>query len=255
MFQALQNCKIAVSFTTRLMNYRFTQPLGHPIAVLLGLGIIFFGSLIWSAAFFPHGYDWRSNVISSLASPRDNPHAYGIACAGLAISGLLLIPFPFLLQKRMGAFAPKLTAWAGKLFLLGAICLTLSALIVPGHYRILGIGRTHEHLAQAASVAFCLSFILYFAAILRLPPSFILHRLLAAFLLLMPVSALVVSRLSLFFAYELFSPTIYHAVRASLWSSLALWEWIGALCIYLFLALMTLAWPKDYFRATSPSST
>jgi hypothetical protein len=212
----------------------------HPIRVLIALGACFFGSLILAATFFPRGYDWRSTVISSLASPRDNPHAYWIACAGLAASGLLLIRFPFFLQKRLEPFAPKLTAWAGKLFLLGAISLTLSALIVPGHYRILGIGRSHEHLAQISSVAFCLSLILYFGATLRLPPSLFLLRVLAGFIVILPVTALAVSRLSLLLAYEFSSSAIYHAVKVSLWSSLALWEWIGAFCIYFFLGLMTL---------------
>lgn len=211
-----------------------------PTKLFVGLGVCFFGPLILAANFFPHAYDWRQTVISSLASPRDNPHAYGIACAGLAASGLLLIPFISFLHQRLGPFAPRLIVWAGNFFLLGAVALTLSALIVPGHYRILGIGRTHEHLAQISSVAFCLALILYFGAILRLPPSLRLLRVLAALLVLTPVTALIVSRLTLLFAYAYSSPAIYHAVRISLWSSLALWEWIGALCLYLFLGLMTL---------------
>jgi len=222
------------------MRHQLVIWLAQPIGIFIGLGACFFGSLIVAAIFFPHGYDWRDTVISSLASPRDNPHAYWIACAGLAVSGLLLIPFPFFLQKRLEPFAPKLTTWAGNFFLLGAICLTLSALIVPGHYRILGIGRSHEHLAQISSVGFCLSLILYFAAILRLPPSLFLLRVAAGFVVILPVTALIVSRLSLFLAYEFSSSAAYHAVKVSLWSSLALWEWVGALCIYLFLGLMTL---------------
>ena len=222
------------------MGHRLVIWLCQPIRVFIGLGACFFGSLILAATFFPHGYDWRYTVISSLASPRDNPHAYGIACGGLAVSGLLLIPFAFFLQTRLEPFAPKLTAWAGKLFLLGAISLTLSALIVPGHYRILGLGRSHEHLAQVSSVAFCLSLILYLGAILRLPPSLFLLRVLAGGVVILPVTALTVSRLSLFLAHEFCSSAIYQAVKASLWSSLALWEWIGAICVYLFLGLMIL---------------
>jgi hypothetical protein len=160
---------------------------------------------------------------------------------GLALSGLLLLPFPFFLQRRLEPVAPKLTAWAGRLFFLGAIFLTWSALIVPGHYRILGMGRSHEHLAQICSVAFCLSLVLYFGAILRLPPPLVWLRVLAGLVVILPVTALVVSRLSLLFAYEFCSSMVYHAVRVSLWSSLALWEWVGAVCIYFFLGWMTLA--------------
>lgn len=223
---------------------RLVTRLFHPAVLWAGLGVCFFGSLIGAATFFPLGYDWRHTVISSLASPRDNPHAYGMACAGLAFSGLLLIPFPFLLQTRLEPFAPKLTVWAGRLFLLGAIALTLSALIVPGHYRLLGLSRWHEHLAQISSVAFCLSLLLYGGALLRLPPSLLLLRALAGLVVVLPVTALVASRLSLWLAYAFSSTAVYQAVKGSLWSSLALWEWIGACCIYAFLGLMTLAMPK-----------
>ena len=233
------------------MEYRLVSRLLPPLRAFLGLGACFFGSLILAAAFFPRGYDWRHVVISSLASPRDNPQAYGVACAGLAVSGLLLIPFAFFLQKRLEPFSPKLTTWAGKFFLLGAISLTLSALIVPGHYRILGMGRSHEHLAQISSVAFCLSLLLYLGAILRLPPTFFSLRAPAAFVVILPVTALTVSRLSLFIAFEFCPPMVYHAVKVSLWSSLALWEWIGAFCIYLFLGLMTLAWPETKTAANA----
>jgi hypothetical protein len=222
------------------MERRLAAWLTYPITALIGLGVCFFGSLIAAATFFPHGYDARYTVISSLASPRDNPHAYGIACAGLALSGFLLIPFAFFLQRRLKPFSPGMSIWAGRFFLLGAICLTLSALIVPGHYRILGIGRSHEHLAQISSVAFCVALILYLRAILCLPPSLAVLRLLTGVVVILPVTALIVSRLSLFLAYECSSSMIYHAVKGSLWSSLALWEWVGAVCIYLFLGLVTL---------------
>lgn len=211
-----------------------------PTTIWIALGVIYFGSLIWAVQFFPHPYNWLHTVISSLASPRDNPHAYWIACTGLATSGLLLIPLAFRMQKRLEPYAPQLSTWAGRLFLLGALSLTLSALIVPGHYRILGIGRSHEHLAQISGVAFCLSLLLYLKPILALPRPFWWLRVSALILVALPVGALLLSRISLFLAYEFFSSTNYQAVKSSLWNSLALWEWIGSVCIYLFLGLVAL---------------
>jgi len=217
------------------MGKRPTAWLAQPITVWIGLGACFLGSQILAASFFPHGYDWRYIAISSLASPRHNPHAYWIASTGLMVSGLLLIPFAFFLQQRLKPFAPKPTAWAGNIFLLGAICLTLSAMIVPGHHRILGV--SHEHLAQISAAAFCLSLVLCLGAILRLPSSLFLLRLAAAFVAILPVTGLIVSQLSLRL-YE-FSFSAPHAAQDSLWGSLALWEWIGAFCLYLFLGLLT----------------
>ena len=223
----------------RIMAHQLVRKLLRSVPLWIALGISFFGSLAWAAAFFPHAYDWRHDVISSLASPRDNPHAYVIACAGLAISGLLLIPFSFFLSHRLEPVAPRLTSAAGVLFRAGALCLFLSALVVPGHYRILGIGRTHEHLAQISGVTLGLSLLLYCGAILRLPPLLPSVRAGAALGVILPVTALAISRLTLFLAYEFAAPAVYRAVRSSLWSSLALWEWIGAVCIYFFLGLMT----------------
>jgi hypothetical protein len=210
----------------------------RPAKIWMALGVCYFGSLIWAAHFFPRPYDWRRDVISSLASPRDNPHAYGIACSGLAVSGLLLIGLIGGLQQRLGPDASGWSGWAGKLFLVGAVFLILSALVVPGHYRVLGVGRSHEHLAQISGVAFCLSLLLYLGVVLRLPRTPPWFRCIAIVLVIIPVTALVTSRLSLVFAYELLSSTTYQLVKHSLWNSVALWEWVGAACIYLFLGLM-----------------
>ena len=221
---------------------------GRPVfiqgALILILGAIFFGSLIWAAKLFPKHYDWRRTVMSSLSSPRDNPQGYRIACAGLAFSGLLLLVFPSRLQSRFRPFAPRLALWAGRFLFLGAIGLFLAAVIVPGHYRILGIGRSHEHFAQIASVCFCVALILYFGALLRcsITPHWI--RAFALVAVFLPVMALVVSRLILMLSFKFASDAAYHAIRASLWSSLALWEWTGAVSLYSFLALMTLM-PED----------
>src|SRR5271155_2345574 len=67
--------------------------LHRPHLLWVVLGLWFFATIGLAESLFPRRYDWQHIVISSLASPRDNPHAYGIACASLAGTGLLLIPF------------------------------------------------------------------------------------------------------------------------------------------------------------------
>jgi hypothetical protein len=225
------------------MTSRPARALVFPLALWLALGVTFFGSLILAAHFFPHPYDWRRDVMSSLTSPRDNPRAYGIACAGLALGGLCLIAFAALLRQRLGPFAPTAARWAGRFFVLGAIFLILAALIVPGHYRILGLGRAHERLAQIAGAALCLAMIFYLRATLGLPRSCTLPRLSSLLIVAVPVTAFIISRLSLLISSEFFSPQIYHAVRSYFWNSLALWEWIGAVATYLFLAIITFGLP------------
>ena len=217
-----------------------SRPAVIPLVLLLVLGVSFFGSLLLADRYFPRTYDWRRTVISSLASPRDNPQGYRIACGGMALSGLILLFFPQHLHKKFRNFSPRLALWAGRFLFLGSVGLFLAAIIVPGHYRILGLGRSHEHFAQVAAVSFCLALVLYVAALLRLSRTPGRIKILALTFVLLPVTALAASRLALLFAYQFLSDPVYHAVRASLWSSLALWEWIGALSLYFFLIIMTL---------------
>jgi hypothetical protein len=74
------------------------------LAVLLVLIFFsFFGTLSASAWMFPQDYDWRYRVISNLLSPRDNPSHYWMAASGLALTGLLMLPFAAYLRRHLGA--------------------------------------------------------------------------------------------------------------------------------------------------------
>lgn len=216
---------------------------GKPATALVGLGVSFFGSLVLAACFYPQTYRWRQTVMSALASPKDNPHAFGIACAGVAVSGLLLLPFVNILQERLGNFAPESVAQAGRCLAAGGILLTLTALIVPGHYRVLGVHRIHEQLARASAAFLCVALIGYLRAIYRLPSAKQWLRRCALVFVALPVAAFLVSRLALVFAWSYLPLDVYRAATVSAWGSLALWEWIGASCIYLFLSLSSLGLP------------
>ena len=71
---------------------RFALWVGKSRGILLGLLFgFYFGGLGLGAAHFPHGYDWRRNVISNLLSPRDNPGWYGAPVLGVAMAGLCMM--------------------------------------------------------------------------------------------------------------------------------------------------------------------
>ena len=178
--------------------------------------------------------------MSALASPRDNPHAFGIACAGVAISALFLLPFGEVLQRRLEPFSPKAVLWAGRFLSLGAVFLLLTALFVPGHYQLLGVRRIHEQFARIAAGGLCLALILYLRAVFRLPRALLWLRLCALLFVALPVAAFLCSRVALVYAYAFLPTAVYRAALVSAWGSLALWEWLGAASIYLFLIMMTL---------------
>jgi hypothetical protein len=205
-----------------------TRPSGPcPLLLYVALGFVFFGSLLLAAQFYPHPYDWRRDVMSRLAEPRFNPRAYLIACTGLALGGLLLMPF--------AARAPSVTRRSGWILYLAAGTLTLAGL-VPGH--VPALGGAHEILAHAYGVAISFAMVGYFAAALRLPRDFIIQRLAGIILIVIPLSGFVLSRLSLWFGDRLVTPAVYAAIKSSPWNRLALWEWIAGVGTYLFLGLL-----------------
>ena len=225
-----------------------------PTTALIGLGVSFFGSLMLAACFYPQVYRWRQTVMSALSSPKDNPHAFGIACAGVAVSGLCLLPFVAVLRDRLENFAPKSVALAGRCLATGGILLTLTALVVPGHYRVLGVHRIHEQLARLSAACLCLALVGYLRAIYHLPPTKQWLRGCALVFVALPVAAFLVSRLALVLAWSYLPWEVYRAATISSWGSLALWEWIGAGCIYLFLCLCTLGLPATTLQTTALSS-
>src|ERR1700757_4102524 len=111
------------------------------LAALLALIFFsFFGTLTVSAWMFPHNYDWRYRVISNLLSPRDNPNHYWLAASGLALAGLLMLPFAVHLHRRLGGIAPlaaRITAWS---FAAGIVALICACFVVPQHtHEVLGV--------------------------------------------------------------------------------------------------------------------
>ena len=208
----------------------------HRVFLLyLALGLAFFGSLVLAAHFYPHPYDWRRDVMSQLAEPRFNPRAYLVACAGLALGGLLLAPFPAVLRRRLAASAPVTTRWSGRILMLAALFLTLAG-IVPGHISVLG--RAHENLAHIYGVALSFAMTGYFCAALRLPRRFVLQRLGGLVFTIIPLTGFVISRFLLWFGDRIFPPVTYAAIAASPWNRLAPWEWIAGIGTYLFLGLL-----------------
>ncbi len=204
------------------------------------LGLSFFGSLLVAAHFFPRPYQWRWDVMSKLAEPKFNPQAYLVACGGLAVSGLLLGGFPPILRRRLGSTAPGAVRWSGRFLYLAAAFLTLSG-IVPGHISVLG--RWHERLAHVYGAAISLAMVGYFVAALRLPRSFAVQRQAGIFLIVIPLTGFLTSRLALGWGDHLLSAAAYRALKLNLWNSLALWEWAAAVGTYVYLGVL-LSLPK-----------
>lgn len=123
---------------------------GILLAALFGF---YFGSLWVGSLHFPHGYDWRRNVISNLLSPRDNPQWYWVPAAGVALAGLCMLPLAAWIESQLGDSGGTLARRVRRpAFLTGIGCLILSAIVVPRHaHEIIGIRHAHEVLARTSA--------------------------------------------------------------------------------------------------------
>jgi len=123
--------------------------------VLLGaLFGSYFGSLWVGALYFPHGYDWRRNVISNLLSPRDNPVWYWLPAMGVAVAGLCMLPLAVWIDSELGDGESRLARRVRRpAFLVGILCLILAAVVVPQHtHPVMGMRRAHEAFARTAAL-------------------------------------------------------------------------------------------------------
>ncbi len=208
--------------------------------LLLGLAFSFFGTLGLGAAFFPTPYDWRYRVISSLASPKDNPRYYWIAALGLVITGIFLWILAGDLRRVVNMARPRLAAWICRLQRAGCACLNLTALI-SGKNSWFGWRRAHEDWAELAGFCLGLAFLgwtygLVKSAGERNEKTFPGRALIA--LTFLPLSGLLLSRVSLFLIYRIYPRPTYEWAKHFFGCSLALWEWAGAVCLYFYLVLV-----------------
>src|SRR4029077_3178752 len=76
-------------------------------ALLAVIFLSFFGPLTLSASMPRQSSDWRSTVIPHLLSPGAKPSHYRLAAGGLALTGLLMLPFAGYLRRQLGMIAPR----------------------------------------------------------------------------------------------------------------------------------------------------
>jgi hypothetical protein len=222
-----------------------------PVVLLIALAVTFFGSLAVAATSFPGGYDWRYKVMSSLASPRENPQAYRIAAGGMAASGVFLALLGLCIRTSLEGVAPsKWTNAACLFFVIGGLLITISALITPGHHEFLGLEKAHAKFAQAGTLSFNLGMALTLPALLALSASKKRVRIVSIFLVVMPATLFLLARILL---PTMVSPdSLKTAVHPPLLGSLAFWEWMGSVTVCLYTGTIVLALGSNPSSKPSP---
>ena len=99
------NTTVSLSAFGRLLNF-FSGNLRRKTLLFVVVPLTFlsyFGTLAFAIFRFPEAYDWRNSVISHLISPRNNPEFHSVPSFGVAITGLLMIPFAGYINRRLRA--------------------------------------------------------------------------------------------------------------------------------------------------------
>ena len=212
------------------------------LRVILPLIILFFfGSLAVSIALLPQAYDWRTMSISQLLYPKVNPRFHFVPAVGIAMAGVLLLPFGGYVKRRLDPNSLMVRAGAA-VFTGGAICLILASLINshPLHGRAT-LPKLHEVLGRATGIGLGAGIVLFEIYALRhryrvgSNPSI---RRLAFWWGLMTGGAVIMLILRLLIAARLraLEPFTQALKHSSAWH-LGFWEWIGAAAVIAFLFL------------------
>jgi hypothetical protein len=210
----------------------------------------YFGTLTIAAWFSPETYDWRRKAISKLLYPRDDPEFHSIASLGIALTGLMMIPFAGYIRRRLRSVSATTTDIGISAFGLGAICLILAGLIVSHPYQETSTyPRLHEMLARGSALALGVSMLVLWASALKgyLASSGKTSRwrwlLISWSLVTLPAIFVIVLRLVAHLRLEWSNP-IYRLLQNPRVWHLGFWEWIGSAAVFLFLLCSALFLPE-----------
>jgi len=201
----------------------------------------YFGSLTLAIWMFPGPFDWRTRSMSKLLYPSNNPQFHAIGSAGVAVTGLLIIPFAGYIGRGLRVISP-VSARSGALALgAGAISLILGGVIVLQPF-------LHEIFARGAGICVGVGMLAFYWCALRglsVPSDErYARRLFLAWTLIVPPALLVVVLRLLAAAHFQWSNPVYRAIEnRSLWH-LGFWEWIGSTAVFLFLLGAALFLPE-----------
>jgi hypothetical protein len=202
----------------------------------------YFGSLALTICLLPGPFDWRTRSMSKLLYPMNNPQFHAIPSAGLALTGLLTIPFAGWTRRRLRIISPLPAEIGAVTFGAGAISLVLCAFIVLEPF-------LHELFARSAAICVGVGMLAFYSCVLtgvRLAPdeSRAWLRIFVSWSLIVPPALLILVLRLLAAAHFQWSNPIYQAIENRAFWHLGFWEWIGSTAVFLFLTTAALFLPE-----------
>jgi hypothetical protein len=209
----------------------------------------YFGSLATAIRWSPEAYDWHRRSISWLLYPHNDPTFHLVASLGVAVTGLLMVPFAGYIRSRLSASV--LTNLGAVILGCGALLLILAGLIVSHPYAGQArFPRLHEALARAAALALGTGMAVFWLSGLKMwhwsrarELSSLRRVLIAWSLLLVPAILVAALRLLAYVARGGSGRFVRLIENRTLWH-LGFWEWIGSAAVFLFLLSSALFLPE-----------
>lgn len=209
----------------------------------------YFGTLVLAIRAVPGPFDWRYKSISKLLYIRVDPEFHSVVSIGIAVTGLLMIPFAGYIGRRFRSISPVMAGIGTGAFGAGAVLLTLAAAIVSqpdgGSSRGLNL---HELLARLCGIGLGIGILaFYFCAVQSRVSSAAERdrRLFIAWSMIVPPAVLIAAMRGLAALGLRWPEPIVRAIQSRALWHLGFWEWIGSAAVFLFLLSSALFLPPS----------
>lgn len=214
------------------------------------IALSYFGTLTIAAQLSLQPYNWRRKAISKLLYPGYDPTFHHVASLGVALTGLLILPFADYIRRKLRKVAPRIVDAGAFALGLGAIGLILSGLIVshPVHGAS-AFPRLHEILARTAAFALGAGIIVLWACAAKGHHASSTRACEWRWLLVswsvvtLPALLVVILRAAAGAHLDWSNPLYQKLESRALWP-LGLWEWLGSAAVFLFLLSAALFLPE-----------
>ena len=226
---------------------------GFYLGVWFPLATLFFlGGGLTSAHFFNGPFDWRYRTLSTLSSASSNPNGYAYCCVGLSVAFAMVLPLCRYFRVRLEPIAPRAARFASR-----ALTTGFAGAIGVGVERLfsqsisLHTHKAHEYVAL----------ITFFGLLFGIAGFWLCLNLWLIRVRQWPVWALTVLFLfsagpiigtGLSQAYLYFVPNDlgwvgphWADLGVPLYLSLAFWEWLTCVAIFVYLFLILFCLPAE----------
>jgi hypothetical protein len=213
------------------------------------IGLSYFGTLTIAAWMSSQPYDWRYKAMSKLLYPAYDPSFHYVASLGVALTGILILPFAGYIRRELSCVSVKGANVGSCTLALGAISLMLTGLIVshPVH-RISAFPWLHEALARLAACALAAGIVVLWTCAAK---GYHSNRnpqwrwlLVSWSMLTLPAVAIGVMRAAVGARLDWQNPIYQELSNRALWH-LGFWEWLGSAAVFLFLLCALLFLPES----------